>query len=333
MKKLLVIAALATSAGAAQAATSKSTAKNAKATASSTTTKPVAVTDDATSAQPVKASPVSAAVGNSTLTTTAEDKAKAGQTWSASFVTLIETGAADLNYANAEDHSVKTTNYMGLGYKLNATNTFGFRQYFTAEHAFDEKAGTSKNKTTLNDSVLTYSRKMGKIAGSEAITPQFWYYAPTSEASQALNSYGKLRLDAEADWNLTPKWAVGYYFNPRQSFMPDSVTVDPTGKATENFSRTTLIHYGLLYYNASDMVQLYTYAGFNHSWRTSRATLADETRLAAVGANFTFFKGGLIINPEVYSEMQTVKDSIDVADNVGIADSNVTYALTAAVTF
>jgi len=308
MKKVIITAAFAT----------LTTAAQAQQVSSSTTTVPSTTTV--------------AAAGNqlSTPLPDPEVLATAKKPWSLSFVNQTSLAAEDINYLNNSKKSYQALSYAGLAYKLNEKSRLGLRQYVTMSH----DGPTGADKTTLNDTVLTYSRSnVSGILNSDQLAPLFWYYAPTSNASREAKSYGQVRLDLEIPWTLNPQWSVSYYLNPRQNFIPEGEVVGPDGKPTPVFSKTTLIHYGYLYRTFSDTVTAYTYGGFMHRWKTSSAKLTDEELLLGLGASFTLMGGKINLMPEISVSSVQVKGAQKVAAERIIQEKNISYVMTSAFVF
>lgn len=328
MKKLFVVAAIMTLATAAAQAQQ---AKTKKAAASSKKKIVVASATTSNTATPQKAGMIASAVTQSTTTVVnPEVAATATKSWSLTFVNQTSVGADQLNYANREDKTYEALNYAGFGYKLNPQNRIGVRQYFTLNHDGDKGV----DKTTMNDTVLTYTRSdLSGIFNSDKVSPTFWYYIPTSTASRDMNSNGNLRMDLEVPWTLTPKWTVSYYFNPRQNLIPNGTIVDAEGKESPVFAKTTLIHYGILYYNFSDAISTYGYAGYIHRWKTAAATLTDQEALLALGASFNLLGGKINLNPEIsVTSVQVAKAKQNAAEQI-VQEKNISYVMTSAFVF
>lgn len=303
MKRILVLAAIA----------SITTAANAQNNNSASTTTTTATTAPATG----------------TTTTTAPAPEAAAKAWSVTLLNEASAGAAELHYANRTSKSYSLLNYVGAGYKLNPKHRIGIRQYFKADRDGDKAQFTN----TMMDSVLTYSGEFGKIGASDTITPSVWYYVPTSDASRKVQSNGTLRSDIEVAYTLNPKVTVSYLFNPRQSFVPAGSTLNKKGEAVDHFSRTTLIQMGYAYYNISDSIVAYANAGYLHSWKTANLALSDEAFMAGIGASFSFFSGKLSLNPEISTSSDKVSSFKKVAAGKDIQESTLTYALTSAISF
>lgn len=308
MKRVIIIAAFATAAAIAHAEQAPSSTT----TASSTTT-------------------VAAASGqSSTVIPDPETLATAKKAWSLSLVNQTSLSAGDINYVNNSKKSYEALSYAGLAYKLNEKSRVGLRQYITMNH----DGPTGADKTTLNDTVLTYSRTgVSGILNSDNLAPLFWYYAPTSSTSRSAKSYGQVRLDLEIPWTLNPQWSVSYYLNPRQNFIPEGELMGPDGKPTPVFSKTTLIHYGYLYRSFSDSVTAYTYGGLMHRWKTSSAKLTDEELLLGLGMNFTLLGGKITLMPEISVASVRVKGAQKTAAEQIIQEKNVSYVMTSAFVF
>lgn len=333
MNKLLVIAAVAALATTANAAPAKKMAKQSMkqtATASQANAK---AADKATAASQTPPA-LNPAVGSNVLNSEQQIK-KPAKTWGVAFVSEMTVAANEANNNEMKDKNVGTENYVGLTYQATPAIKFGLRQNFSAKHVAKSADGKTPadNVVTMNDVAVTASYKAGKIGSSEPITPTLYYYAPTSDASQAVSSNGKVRLDGEIDYVLTPKWTVGYYASGRQSFIPASTTKAADGTETENFSKSQLLHFGVLYYNFTDKVQAYAYGGAKHTWRSSTATLDGEATEGGLGTSFTMFDGKFVLNPELSLEQVTVDKSIDKSGGALLAEANLTYYLLASVTF
>jgi hypothetical protein len=317
---------------AAPAAAKKTSAMTRKTTVSAAAMAPATATAAvATTSSKASPGPASPATGSNVLTTDQQPK-KAEKAWSAAFVSEITAAAKEVNNEEVKDKSVNTTNYIGLGYQATTADKIGYRHYFKANHEVKDAKAT--DSMTLMDPAVTWSHKAGKVLGSDAITPTLFYFAPVSDASRELNSNGGLRLDIELDYTLTPKWTVGYYLSPRQSIIPDSSKLDDKGKVVDSFSKTSYIHYGVVYYNVSDATQAYGYGGFIHRWQSSTAVLNEETAIGGLGASFAFFGGKFALNPELYFELPSVANGVNVAaGGPAFAESNLTYQMVATLAF
>jgi len=317
MKSYFVIAALATLATVAQAQQGAGTsAAAAPASSASLTT-----------------APTSAGSTTATLEQQKEADAKKSK-WSFSTVWQAVAQSSELNYSNRQYNSVSTTDLVGLGYKIDKDNSVGFKQYFTVNH----DGATNKNTSDLLNPVLTYGHTFKGFAKSEDISALFWYYIPVTANDYKTQNNGSLRLDAELAWTLTPKWQVSYYFNPRQSLIPsEEVSVDAKGKKSSTFAKTTLIHYGTLYYNLSDATTFYTNVGFIHRWntRSSDFAIVEDKYITNLGASFNFFGGKLNLNPEIDYEvdMPGIGSSANIASTSTYSEANLSYVLQAAVVF
>lgn len=272
----------------AQAQQSTTSTKKAK-----TTTKTAALNATATTAVAPAAAP---AAGASTATLPAAAPAKK---WG---VTLVNENSVDNGQIKTTDEMViGSVNYAGVSYKTSNTNKVGLRQYMNYE--FDSKNTTN---TKQSFTVATFSTKTKGLLGSDDVAPQLWYYIPNATA-EATNYgkdlehfYGQLRLDAEIQWTLNPKWAVSYYLNPRQSFgAKESFINENTGAAGSFEATTRLIHYANLYYTVNDNIQTYVNAGVDHRMSSERETSTSDTYISAIGAGFTFFGGKLAFYPEI----------------------------------
>ncbi len=273
----------------AQAQQSTTSTKKAKAATNATTIK--AATE--TTAPAVLPAPLT---GASIATLPAAAPAKK---WG---ITLVnETSADNGQVRTSEEMTLGSVNYAGASYKITDTNKVGLRQYMSYE--FDSSKTTN---TKQSFTVATFSTKTKGILGSDAIAPQFWYYIPNATA-EATNYgkdlehfYGQLRLDAEIQWTLNPKWAVSYYLNPRQSFgAKESFINENTNRAASFEATSRLIHYATAYYTINDNIQTYANAGFDHRMSSERETSTGDAYISAIGAGFTFLGGKLAFYPEI----------------------------------
>lgn len=249
--------------------------------------------------------------------------------WSFSLANETTMAASNLHYASAAK-SYGAVNFAGLQYKPNGIHTFSLRQYFTVNHDGPKGSDT----TTLDDTVFLYARNgLSGIFNSNPLDLSFRYYVPTSQASRRINSLGTLRMDLEAAWTLNPKWKLSYYFNPAQTFVSDTQSVDEEGAPTAVSATTTLSHYGNVYYSFNDDVNAYTYAGLSHKWKTSPGTLSDEETILGVGANFNFIGGRLTVNPEIAVASPRVAKAARVPAEKIIQEKNLSYILTSQIVF
>jgi hypothetical protein len=307
MKRIFVIAALATFATAAQAQTADSNAA-----ASSTVTTTV---------------PATGAPGQSTATLNPE--AAAGKTWSLSAVSQTEVATSSLNYSNNKDKSLDVINYMGIGYKVNKANSLGFRQYFSYSHDGEAQKTTSE----MSYPVLTYTKTFDGIAKTDPISAMFWYYIPATETDVKAHNNGILRADVEFVWTLTPKWAVSYYMNPRQSLVPNQIDVVVADTPKTIFPKTTLVHWGSLYYNVSDTHTYYLNVGMRDDWKTkSDFETANEQYLVNLGASYALFGGKLILNPEI-DYATPLGQTSSFATATTYSEDYVSYVMTVALAF
>lgn len=315
MKRFFVIAAVATLTSVAQAqspgASSEATAPAAPSTILST-------------------APTAAGSTTATLEQQEQANSKKGK-WSFTAVSQAEVATSELNYSNRKDKTVSTINLVGLGYKINKENSVGFRQYFNINHDGD----TQKNTTDLSYPVLTYGHTFKGIAKSDDVSALFWYYVPVTAGDYKTQNNGNLRMDAEIAWTLTPKWQVSYYLNPRQSLIPTEEVILVKGEPANTFAKTTLIHYGNLYYNVSDATSFYLSAGFYTQWNT-RSPKFDTVKnqyITNLGASFNFFGGKLNLNPEIdYAvDMPGTAEGTTIASTY--SEANLSYVLQAAVVF
>jgi hypothetical protein len=315
MKRLFVIAAIATLATAAQA---EEASKSTVAASTTTTTAPAATNV--------------AAISPSTSTAiVTEAEAAATSPFSGSFSTQIVADAKALNYGS-KNTTFKSVNFIGGSYKLNKDTKFSLRQYF----AYDRKPQV-ENKAVLMDPTFIVTQGFAGGLKSDPVSALFWYYIPASDAARAANSNGKLRADIEFDWTLSPKWTVGYYLNPRQSLIPTQFK-DNTDAETmaeepilETSANTVLIHNGLVSYNLSDSAALYFNLGMMHVVRTRNATLSDESIETAFGGQLAL--GKVVLVAEIdnsYGLKESFKKS---KPSVWTDEANFSYALAGSVAF
>lgn len=294
--------------------------------ANTTTATPAAGSSINTNAAPVTA------IGTSTASV--EQKPADDKKWSASLVLQGETNTEGAQRIG--EQTITTLNYLGAGYKVTKDTKIGVRQYFGYGIGRD-----SNGEIDTQWTVATVGTKFAGMLGSDEIAPLFWYYLPTQTALEnvyskttAVEHNGILRMDAEVVWTLNPKWSVSYYFNPRQSIVPEKqVFLSNAGKAAYVESTTTLIHYGVLYYNVNDAIQPYTYVGMDNRMSTDTLTSMKDHALLAIGANFTMLGGKFILNPEIYNEV-ALKDEGQYAEAPKwLQSEDINYQLTAVVAF
>ena len=309
--KLNIIAALLLSASVASATSETTTttttttatatekaapAKKAKKKAKKEEKKDGAQVAPAATAPTAAATTVAPATAAATSTAAVPAAAAPAKKWG---VTLLNE--IDASYAQGKDLSnkgVTTINYVGASYKITGTEKVGLRQYYTYDYNPKSEEDFKSSDIKQSFTVATISTKTKGILGSDDISPMFWYYMPTHDAE--VNNFGKdmdnfagiLRMDAEINFTLNPKWSASYYLNPRQ-------TLGATD-AEANFEATSrLIHYANLYYNVSDETQVYANVGFDHRMATRNLTSTSDSYLSAVGVSTSFFGGKLSLNPEV----------------------------------
>jgi hypothetical protein len=315
MKRIFAIAAIATLATAANAQDNNA--------ASSTTS----------AAAPAASSTTVAAANGQSTTVVADPEAAAtaDKPYSFSLMSQVIAPAAQLNYGS-KGTTFKTVNYVAGSYKLDKSDRVSVRQYFSYNRVPDQA-----NKAVLNDPTLIWIHNSDGIMKSDPISTYMWYYVPTSEASRDLRSAGKLRMDVEFDWTLNPKWAVGYFMNPRQSFIPRQLVAnkDEETAATEPFveasSMTMLIHNAALYYTLSDKVTFYTTVGYTHIWKTRNMTLSDQSLDLALAGMFTLGKFQLVA--EIDNSNDQVANYKKQNGKLAINENTLSYALQGAVSF
>lgn len=214
-------------------------------------------------------------------------------------VTLLNEIDADYNAGKDIGNSTLTTiNYIAGSYKITATEKVGLRQYYTYDYNPNSEKSFESSDIKQSFTVATISTKVKGILGSDDISPMFWYYMPGHTAEETNfgkdmdNFAGILRMDAEINYTLNPKWSASYYLNPRQTLgaKDEEIGFEATSR---------LIHYANLYYNVSDETQVYANAGFDHKMATANMTSTSDYYLSAVGLSTSFFGGKLSLNPEV----------------------------------
>lgn len=313
MKRIFVIAALATFATAANA-------QNNNAAATTTTS---------AAAAPAAGATVAAANGqSSTAVANPEDAVKSNL--SLTMLTQVGMDSSEAHYTNRTDKSLSAVNLVGIGYKLNKDNRIGFKQYFNASHDGE----TKENKVELDVPVLTFGHSWNAgVAKSEPLSTTFWYYVPTTKTFRDSQSNGTFRADTEIVWTLNPKVQLSYFLSPRQSIIPTETTIDVDGKATPVYTKTSLLHFVTAYYNVNDDTSFYVNVGMNQAWKTRNLDYTSEKFVTYLGASFNFLGGKLNINPEIDYEVALPRSSENVAVLSRYQESNLSYLLTAAVVF
>ncbi|MFN3697359.1 MAG: hypothetical protein ACK4VO_07955 [Pseudobdellovibrio sp.] len=265
------------------------------------------------------------------------------------FSSQVEGESAARDFGNA---TVKNTVYLGASYKITSKSSVGFRQYFN--HTHNPGKDSSFNEIKQDWSTLTYATSTKGILGSEDIAPLFRYYLPNdvvernSFEKDLENFYGIVRADAVIAWVLNPKWTVSYVLSPRQSFGAKQNTTlkpikDEKGNQVVNelgqkmfkqyyFAPSTkLVHMGALYYNVNDNIQPYATAGMTHSVETNELKSQADYADFAVGANFVYFGGKLLINPEISNSVELKKDGATAAAPRWMQSEDISYSLTTAI--
>jgi len=307
--KLNLIAALLLCASVATAASETTTTTTTSTESAATTAAPVKVKKakkkakkdeekkDSAKVAPATTAPAAAIAPAAATSTAAAPAVQApAKKWG---VTLLNEIDADYTAGKDIGNSTLTTiNYVAASYKITSTEKVGLRQYYTYD--YDPKSEKSFESSDINQSftVATIGTKTKGILGSDDISPMFWYYMPGHTAEETNfgkdmdNFAGILRMDAEINYTLNPKWSASYYLNPRQ-------TLGATDKEANFEATSRLIHYANLYYNVSDETQVYANAGFDHKMATANLTSTSDYYLSAVGFSTSFFGGKLTLNPEV----------------------------------
>ncbi len=288
-----------TTTSAAPAATEKAApAKKAKKKAKKTEEKKDGAQVAPAATAPTAAATTTVAPATAAATSTAAAPAVAAPAKKWGVTLLNEIDASYDQGKNLSDKGVDTINYIGASYKITSTEKVGLRQYYTYSYNPNDEKDFETSDIKQSFTVATIGTKTKGILGSDDIAPMFWYYMPGHDAE--INNFGKdmdnfagiLRMDAEINWTLNPKWSASYYLNPRQTLGARDEEV--------NFEATSrLIHYANLYYNVSDETQVYANAGFDHKMASRNLTSTSDYYLSAVGVSTSFFGGKLSLNPEV----------------------------------
>lgn len=239
----------------------------------------------------------------------------AARPWSVLLSAQVDTTEKAIKESSQATY--KTTNYVGGSYALNSNDKVYAKYYFGYTFAPE-----NQSKSTTLDAVLQYSTKTAGVLGSDEIPFWFWYYAPTSEASRQINSNGQVRMDTEVMWTLTPRWKVSYYFNPRQTIVPEN-TLEIDGQIKDSFSKTSLYHYGTLYYYFSDDAQAYAYGGMINRWNTNRGTSVEDNVLSAIGGYIQL--GKFLLNPEISNTVKFRENNQATGNNRYWQSEDLTY--------
>ena len=211
-------------------------------------------------------------------------------------ISAFEMSAGDLQ-ENKSKVGIDSTYAVGMTYQINNESKIGFRQYVT------QRLGQGiDTKYEIMNPVLTFSKKVPGVWGSDEISPLWWYYIPLTEQSKREQSLGKLRVTAYINWTLNPKWTLTYILDPRQSLNP-SIDLD---NGAQSFAKTTWIHSGNISYNISDKISVYQGVGTTQQMRTSRMTLIDESINLSTGLLVS--AGPIIIIPDITNSVVTKKD-------------------------
>ena len=278
------------------------------------------------------------AATETSTTTTAVSAVNAAPTkkWSVGLVSELSTDAEGVG--NISKNGVSTTNSASFGYKLNPDLKLSLSQYFNYDASPQAKDKAVKQSFTV---LKAATAKIKGIFGSDEIAPLFWVYLPTKAAIK--NNYKAdvdmnaiLRMDAEIVWTLAnPKFQIGYYINPRQSFIPTQYfeAGGDLAKATTFESTTTLIHWLSLYYNVNDNIQPYIYGGMDNRMATERFTSTKDHVLAGVGTNFTFIGGKLVLIPEVAADIDLKTNGKYANAPKWFSPEDLGYTLTASISY
>lgn len=287
---------------------------------------------DTSSVQLSESNPVNAAAGTNQL---AADVALPTKKWGASVVTQSSVAGDSVYHISNRDTTVQNLVYAGVTYRTNDENTFGVRQYLNYNFAPAEATGAADNRAEMSWTTLTFTRKFDGIFGSDKISPMFWYYLPTHQSARDVDHNGIFRLDVEFDWTINPKWTVGYYLNPRQSFVPGNrFAAGADGKQSAVESTTNIYHWAIAYYNVSDKFQPYAFIGANHQFRTNDGMRSKlDKAVAAIGAQYSIGKN-IILNPEIDAEeVLTTEGEVQTASARWLQNDDFTYLMTAVVSF
>ena len=316
MKRLFVIAAIATLATAAQA--EEAADNTAAASTTTTVTAPAATTVAATDVQSTTTLPTAAAA------------AAPAKSWSVTILNQTTADASDFNYRDNDKKTFKSDNFVGAGYKIDAKNRVGIRHNFQA--VLDGKK--DETTTTNRDPSIIYGRSgVAGILKSDELAPAFMYYVPATETSRNMNSYGKLRADLVIPWTLTPKWSIAYTLSPRQDVVPESQMLNSKGELKDVYSRTTLIHNPNLTYTINDKMDVYSGLTFIHVLSSRTAKIEQEEIDLGVGMNFSLLGGKVSLNPEVTLAKVTVEDGNYRPEEDTLQEKNFSYTLTSVIAF
>lgn len=325
MKRLLVIAALTTLAAATSSAQNvKQTNKKSTKTSTSTVTLPTASS--------TTTSPVAAPAPNQSTTTLPQAAAAPSNAFSMSLMSQVVASANELHYGTGKT-TFNTVNYLGGSYKFDKETRLSLRQYF----GYDRVPNNPTNKVVTMDPTLILGKTLGTLWNSDPVSASFWYYIPASNAARDVRSNGSLRADVVMNWTLTPKWSVGYYFNPRQALTPTR-WVENKDEATkaekplnEVAAKTRLYHAATFGYNFNDTVGAYLNAGLLHGWRTRDLVQADESVETALGSTVSLGKVMLVAEVD---HSYALKSNFAGAKRKAIFDDgNLSYVVQGAVTF
>ncbi len=285
--------------------------------------------ESAQSTESSSATTIAASESATTFGPLQDPEASIKSNWSFSALTQLGLESSDVHYSNSSDKSVEITNAVGIGYKLNKENRLGLKQYFTMSHDGQKK----KNTADMSYPVLTYGHTFKGVAKSDPVSVLFWYYVPVTATDYKIQNNGILRMDAEFNWTLSPKWSVSYYLNPRQTLIPTATSIEIEGNAVPMYAKSTLIHYGNIYYSVNDVITYYLNAGFRHDWKTSDFALVKEQYLTNLGANFSFLGGKFSLSPEIDYAVALPGSSSNFEVASAYNESNLSYVLSASVVF
>jgi hypothetical protein len=266
-------------------------------------------------------------------------KVSKGNKWGAQVVSDNNLSASAISNLGSSsigegDKTVVSTNYAGPLYRLDEKTTLGFRQYW--DHTFGKNI---EKPDTQGWSVLTATKKVGSLLGSEEIVPQLWVYLPVNGnkdlesgiPDKNIRHNGTLRLDVEFDWQLSPRWMAGYFVSSRQSLVPgieNKYTASSPGvyePSSSVQSKTTFVHYAVAYYSITEAIQPYAYLGMRNEFLTTESMYNSVNfGMPAIGANFNISKQFLLATE--------INQMVDLRQNTWFRSEELNYEVVLALT-
>ena len=172
-------------------------------------------------------------------------------------------GAADAN-AGEFDSAVADT-FIGLGYKLNDTQSATIRQNFSMNQTDAEKTA----EYDIGDVTLIFKDKAAYKLGNEPVAQQFRLYLPVNENSRE-NGTVQARWGVAVDQTISPALTVSYANTVRGYFHSKESGQD----ASRNYTSATAT------YKVNDIVSPYMELGhvarFRHTGEGVRGLDADK---------------------------------------------------------